>query len=253
MLLAHGNRGGDVVHGSVLVQRVPDRHDRRAMAPAHAGGADDPDPIAEPAAQIFEQPRRAGQLAAQAVANPHGQRRRRRLVVHDDVEMSIERGDLVDLDEGEPHLLGERREMPRMQAPEMVLQQVQVFDQQVAPALAFAEQSPAPRRARRDRPAVPSDDPARAAAPTRDGCAGRVLGTLPFEARSKPLSALQGGEGGARAKRGRVRWASAVARDRPHLTPTLSPPRGGEGEFGASHGAVYTAPSLCIAAMSSWP
>jgi hypothetical protein len=31
--------------------------------------------------------------------------------------------------------------MPRMQAPEMVLQQVQVLDQQVAPALAFAEHS----------------------------------------------------------------------------------------------------------------
>jgi hypothetical protein len=32
--------------------------------------------------------------------------------------------------------------MARMQAPEMVLQQVQVFDQQVSPALAFAEQYP---------------------------------------------------------------------------------------------------------------
>ena len=57
-------------------------------------------------AQIFEQPRRTGELAAQAVADPHGQRRRRRLAVHDDVEMGIERGDLVDLDQGEPHLLG---------------------------------------------------------------------------------------------------------------------------------------------------
>ena len=54
--------------------------------------------------------------------------------------MGVERGDLVDLDEREPHLLGERREMPRMQAAEMVLQQVQMLDQQVAPPLAFAEQ-----------------------------------------------------------------------------------------------------------------
>ena len=90
--------------------------------------------------RLVEQLRRAGELAAQAVADPHRQRRRRRLAIHDDVEMGVERGDLVDLDQGEPHLLGQRRQMARMQAAEMVLQQVQVLDQQVAPALAVAEQ-----------------------------------------------------------------------------------------------------------------
>ena len=110
------------------------------VAAAHAGRAHDPDAVAEPAAQIVEQLRRAGQRAGQAVADPHGERRRRRLVVHDDVEMGVERGDLVDLDQRQPHLLGERREMARVQAAEMVLQQMQVLDQQVAPALALAEQ-----------------------------------------------------------------------------------------------------------------
>jgi len=43
--------------------------------------------------------------------------------------MGVERGDLIDFDEGEPHLLGERRQMARMQAAEMVLQQMQVLDQ----------------------------------------------------------------------------------------------------------------------------
>src|SRR4051794_27880408 len=55
--------------------------------------------------------------------------------------MSIERGNLVDLDQGEPHFLGQRREVACMQAPEIVLQQVQMFDQQVAPPLALPEQS----------------------------------------------------------------------------------------------------------------
>jgi hypothetical protein len=110
------------------------------MASAHAGGTDDPDPIAKLAAKIFEQPQRTGELTAQAVAHSHGQRRGRHLAVHDNIEMSIKRSDLVDLDECEPHLLRKRREMPCMQAPEMVLQQVQVFDEQVAPALAFAKQ-----------------------------------------------------------------------------------------------------------------
>ncbi len=54
--------------------------------------------------------------------------------------MGVERGDLVDLDQRQPHLLGQRREVARMQAAEMVLQQMQVLDQQVAPPLAVAEQ-----------------------------------------------------------------------------------------------------------------
>src|SRR5712691_5558428 len=54
--------------------------------------------------------------------------------------MGVERGDLIDLDEREPHLLGERPEMPRIEAPEMVLQQMQVLDQQIAPPFAVAQQ-----------------------------------------------------------------------------------------------------------------
>jgi hypothetical protein len=54
--------------------------------------------------------------------------------------MGVERGNLVDLDQGEAHLLGERREMPRMKAAKMVLQQVEMLDQQVAPPLALAEE-----------------------------------------------------------------------------------------------------------------
>src|SRR6266446_10414431 len=119
---------------------MADRRDRGAMAAAHARSANDAYAIAEPAAQILEELHGAGQLAAQTVAYPHGQRRRWRLVVHDDVEMGVERGDLVDLDECEPHLLGECGEMARIEATEMVLQQMQVLDQQIAPALAIAKQ-----------------------------------------------------------------------------------------------------------------
>ena len=60
MRLAGRDGGGDVVDGGMLVQRVADRDDRSAMAPAHAGRPDDPDLVAEPAAQTVEQraPRR---------------------------------------------------------------------------------------------------------------------------------------------------------------------------------------------------
>ncbi len=124
----------------MLVQCVADRDDRRLVAAAHARRARDADPVAEPGAQIIEQMLGAIERAAEAVAHPHGQRRRRRLVIHDDVEMRIERGDLVNLGQGEPHLLGQRHQMPGMEAAVMVLQQMQVLDQEVAAALALAEQ-----------------------------------------------------------------------------------------------------------------
>src|SRR5260370_4026615 len=54
--------------------------------------------------------------------------------------MGVERGDLVNLGEREAHLLGQGHEMARVQAAEMVLQQMEVLDQEVATALALAEQ-----------------------------------------------------------------------------------------------------------------
>ena len=175
MRLAGGDRGGDRGGGRMLVQRVADRHDRGLVAAAHARRAHDAHISAEPALEIAQQGHRAGELAAEAVADPHRQRRRRFLVVHDDVEMGVERGDLVDLDEGQPHLLGERRQMARIEAAEMVLQQVQVLDQQIAPPLAVAEQCLDLVQGRRiDLPALRMIE-ARAAAPSPDGCGGRAL------------------------------------------------------------------------------
>ena len=42
-------------------------------------------------------------------------------LIHDDVEMRVERGDLVHLGQGELHLFGERHEMARIETAEMVL------------------------------------------------------------------------------------------------------------------------------------
>ena len=140
MGIARRDRGGDAVARGVLMQRVADRHHRRLVAAAHAGRPHHAHAVAEADAQLIEQPLGAGERAAQAVAHAHGQRRRRCLVVHDDVEMRVERGDLVDLGQREAHRLGERDQMACMEAAEMVLQQMQVLDQEVAAALALAEQ-----------------------------------------------------------------------------------------------------------------
>ena len=80
--------------------------------------------------------------ARQAVANPDRQGRRRRLVLHDDVEMGVERGDLIHLGHRQAHLGGKRREMACVQAPVMVLQEMQVLDQKVALPRAVAEKRP---------------------------------------------------------------------------------------------------------------
>ena len=199
---------------------MADRHNRRLVAAAHARRAHDPDIVAEPALEIAEQLRRAGEFAAEAVADPHRHRRRRRLVVHDDVEMGVERGDLVDLDERQPHLLGQRRQMAGMQAAEMVLQQMQMLDQQVAATLALAEQRlHLGRGCRIDLPALRVVGPRRRPDPgwMRRSCLGR----LHLRA-SNPLSALSG-RGRRPRPRARVRWASALyARFAPTLPPTCA-------------------------------
>ncbi len=135
------------MHAGAAVADLRPGHGRRAILeagrarrPAHAGRAHNVHPVAEPCPEIVDQLLAAQQCAGKAVAHPHRDWRRRRLVVHDNVEMGVERGDLVDLGQSEAHLLGQCHQMARMQAAEMVLQQVQVLDQQIAPAVAIPQQ-----------------------------------------------------------------------------------------------------------------
>jgi hypothetical protein len=121
------------------MERVADRGDRSVVAAAHAGRPHDADIRPEGFRQLGEQLARPHHLAAETVADPHGYGGRRFLAVENDIEMRIERGNLVDLDQGEPHLLGERREMGRAQIAVMVLDQMEMLDQQVPPARTIAE------------------------------------------------------------------------------------------------------------------
>ncbi len=176
--IAGRDRGGDAVRRRVLVQRMADRDDRRLVAAAHARRPHDAHRVTEPGAQIVEQPFGALERAAEAIAHPHGHRRRHRLVVHDDVEMGIERGDLIHLGQRQPHLVGERHQMPGMQAAEMVLQQMQVLDQQVTAALAVAEQRlDLGERARVDLAALRVIRPAPPPRPGMDAAVVTWLGT----------------------------------------------------------------------------
>ena len=132
MRVALGERGRDRGEARVLLERMAERRYRRVVAAAHAGRPYHPHARAHARRQLRQQLLRTQQRAGQAIAHAHRHGRRRRLAVHDDVEMGIERCNLVHLDERQLHLVGERREMAGVEAAILVLQQVQVLDQQVA-------------------------------------------------------------------------------------------------------------------------
>ena len=90
--------------------------------------------------QVAQEMLGARHRAGERVAHAHRDGRRRRLAFLHDVEMGVEGRDLVDLGERELHLLRQRREMGGGEMAVAVLDQVQMLDQQVAPARAIAEQ-----------------------------------------------------------------------------------------------------------------
>ncbi len=130
----------NALRGSLHHLQMADRADRRMVAGAHARRARHPHIAAKPARQVAQQMLAAGHGAGQRIANPHGDRRRRRLAFLHHVEMRIEGCDLVDFGQRELHLLGQRGEMRRREKTVLVLDQMQMLDQEIAAALAFAEQ-----------------------------------------------------------------------------------------------------------------
>ena len=119
---------------------LPDDRHRRGVAAADARRGHDANVRTEQRRQRLEHRARAGEIAGDRVAYAHGQRRRRRLVLFHHVEVMVEGRDLVNLRHRHPHLGRQRGEVGRRQTAEAILDQVQVFDQQVAAARRTAEQ-----------------------------------------------------------------------------------------------------------------
>ena len=76
----------------------------------------------------------AGHGAGERVAHTHGDGRRWQLTFLHDVEVRVERRDLIDFGERHFHLGGERGEMCSRQVPVLILNEVQMLDQEIAPA-----------------------------------------------------------------------------------------------------------------------
>ena len=92
------------------------------------------------AGQSLQQILRARHRAGERVAHAHRDRRGRGLALLHDIEMRVEGRDLVDFGLRELHLGGERREMRGGEMAVAVLDQMQMLDQQIAPARSVAEQ-----------------------------------------------------------------------------------------------------------------
>ena len=128
--------------GGVPNLAVADPRRGRHVAAAHAGRAQDADPLGIRAGpQPRDQVLGAGQHAGNGVADPDGERRRDRLALLHHVEVVVERGDLVDLHLAQAHLVGQGADVLGPEAAELVLDQVQVLDQQVAPPRAVAQEA----------------------------------------------------------------------------------------------------------------
>ena len=114
---------------------------RCGVATSHARSADH----AEPAAvglvlQRCQQLARAPDFAGETVADTDGQLGRVGLTVENDVEMGIERGNFINFRHRQAHQLGQGVKVPGMQAPEFVLQQMQMLDQEIPRARARSQQ-----------------------------------------------------------------------------------------------------------------
>ena len=113
---------------------MADGADRRAVAGAHARRTYHPNVGAERIRQFGEEPLRALERAGQQIADPHRDRRRRRLVFLHHIEMGVERGNLIDFGQCQLHFLRQCGEMRRQKVPVTVLDQVQMLDQEIASA-----------------------------------------------------------------------------------------------------------------------
>ncbi len=119
---------------------VTDRADRRAVASAHAGRAHHAHIWAQLFRQFGKQPLGAKQRAGQRIADPHGNRRRRRLAFLHHIEMGVEGRHLVDLGERKLHFLRQGGKVRGREMTVMVLNQMQMLDEEIAPARPIGQQ-----------------------------------------------------------------------------------------------------------------
>ena len=90
--------------------------------------------------QFAQQMLSARHRTGKRITHAHGDGGQRRGALLHHIEMGVKGRDLVNFRERELHLMGERREMGRREPPVFVLDEMEILDQEIAPALALAEE-----------------------------------------------------------------------------------------------------------------
>ncbi len=121
-------------------EMVADLRRRRGIATADAGRPHHANAGARLILQLVQQFFAAQHRAGQGIADPDGQRRDIGLALLHDVEMRIEGRGLEHFRKGQLHLVGERGEMGRGNLVIAGLDQMQMFDQEIAAPRPVAEQ-----------------------------------------------------------------------------------------------------------------
>jgi len=132
--------GEDFGCGRAQNVAMTDFGNRCAVAEADAGRTHDPDRGTALVLQFLQQFFGAEHRAGQRIADADGERRDVGLALLHDVEMRIKGRGLEHLGKGELHLVGKGGEMSRGDLMIFVLDQVQVFDQKVAPTRPVAQE-----------------------------------------------------------------------------------------------------------------
>ncbi|MEO8779146.1 MAG: hypothetical protein ABI389_10815 [Rhodanobacter sp.] len=113
---------------------LPAYRDWRVGAAPDAGHALDTHMGSQRALQRFDKLVRTAHRACHRITDAHGERRRLRGRISDNIEMMVERRDLVHLGHRQPQLVGVRRQMLDAQAAIAIIDAMQALQQHVAPA-----------------------------------------------------------------------------------------------------------------------
>jgi len=136
-----GLRGGEHArNGGVIDKVMTDLSRWRRVAAADAGCAHDADAGACFVLQLMQQLFRAQHGAGKRIANANRQRRNVRLAFLHDVEMRIEGRGLEHFGKRQLHLVGEGRKVRCGNLVISVLDQMQMFDQEIALPRALPQQ-----------------------------------------------------------------------------------------------------------------
>ena len=138
LLVLHGI--GDALGAGIAEGVLPDTNGRGFRTAADAWHANDSHLFTQNSRQLFQQRIGTGHRAGKRFAHAHRQRSGCNFAFFDDIEVVIERRYFVDFGERDFHRFGECRHVRGGKLAEFILDEMQIFDEQIAAGLACRQQ-----------------------------------------------------------------------------------------------------------------